>query len=384
MARLGDSVRKIARTKEIEDRLKRVESRLPIPAQRGIGYDNASGTNSTSGTPGETGAPSGVNSTTTTPSIVDENGNPTRTDNGTDAGENGTSPDDYTRDNVSDSEEGSSDVSDIFDNYSDAIGSKLTELTGLTDCDTGADIRLRLDGKFLPPADGTWEEGSTPPADTTFEQGYTWAIGTSFFGASPADCAQQFTAFQNKAAAGPPRISVYTVESLTSTGLAAYDFYIRNTRLDINSSTTSLAAIINGTPCSPSQFDPSCPIVAPALKVPATITGTYPNYVHNVDTIQLSVNKDTGFIERSPYDDFRREVINYPPAGSTFGTPSGDGTFCFGVGRKMGVKSNSLGGKTIYETTPHGRPIGIGRVYNKEGILVAKDTANVVLRNYKL
>ena len=380
MSRLGDNIRSIARTKELQDKLKELAARIPIPGQRGIGYTSSDGTNTTTGTPGESTANNvGGDKTTTDPSRVDENGNPINTTPGSSSNPND-NPDQSSEIGSDVTDSGESDISELLDFDTDKIGDKLTALTGLSDCDTGKDVVLRFDGKFQPPEDGSWTEGSTPPTDTTWVSGKTWALG-SFVGASPLSVASQFVSYTNETAAyggGPPpvRIAVYTIESLVPTPMStdSYDFEIKNTRLDINSETSSSVGPILASPCTPSGSDPLCPTQAPALKWPDTIQGTYPNYTYNVDTIQLSVNQTTGFIERSPYDAINRELTDFPPAGqaNTNTPPKTDATLCFANGRQLKVETNSIGGKTIYETTPSGRLIGTTRVYDKNSILVSK------------
>jgi hypothetical protein len=155
MGKVKENLEIILNIKDIQKRIKDLESKAPIPGQIGIATQaNAVGSNTSSGT-----------------------GNSGNGGVGNGGGSSGNADGSTVK-----------DASDAFDNMK--IGDRLDQLKGMYDCDTGDEITLSPNGKDTIPEG--WAGANSPPLRPGWELGYYWLGNGTFFAATSKTTPYEF------------------------------------------------------------------------------------------------------------------------------------------------------------------------------------------------
>lgn len=211
MSKFGDDIRRIAKTKALEERIKEAQEKInlltkaAIEARRGIAYlDPQSNTvgSTESGAPGETTPDNNGGGTYAFPPLGDSSNS---------------------RGNQQDSE--TFDGDDLLTGADKPnLGDKISELQ-LKDCDTGEAINVNISPISLTPDSNPeqifkppelWENSVTPPYTEQFEAGFFWSVAGQGNSATPYEAGEAYMAFVATIGGGSPTFPNPRVVSITN------------------------------------------------------------------------------------------------------------------------------------------------------------------------
>lgn len=346
MTQFNENIRKIAKTEELKRLIEELRgsvdalARNAIPARRGVGFKNE-GFNS-------------ANANQNTAALNAKNGSSQFYGTGKlqppVGGDQGSVSADSFLDNTS----------GLFTNEAgdDAAnpGDQLRELTGLEDCSTGKEYKVRFDGAYDPPT--TWAEAGTPPGgviDETYVAGFYYTNTTNpglatIIAASANIVLEQ--AIDALITANPNQVYVTTGTTTTNSAVIAgtrvftYQMNYESLNPDGSVSGGSFVAA-HPQQCTGSELGDAA--TACAAGAPTTPVETeWPEDPSR--PVQLSWNVDKGTFAPSEYD-----------PDVPFGLENGLSTLnlCTTDGKFVTITPLSDGGFAIYETGTQGGSLAV-------------------------